>query len=255
MNDGPFDIESSGPELPSPVSQLWGVPDFIWCFLAGTLGAITVSTLSSGFGINVDSRLYLFGALLPAQEFAMIAAVVTVSRTKGLRSLHRDFGFGIRWNQAWVAIAVIPLAIFLDRMTAPLFELGKQTESPQGIVRELHHSSGALLTLAILLSTCVLVPITEELLFRGLLLRALRKRTTAGWSLFISSAVFGAAHMLGSADAFLVVPSLMAFGFVLGVFALRDGSLSRPIFLHAGFNLLTVVVSLSSVGLTAGARR
>lgn len=230
---------------PSSAPQSWGIPDFAWCWLAGVLGAILAS-LPATVGVDITGRLYLFGVLLPAQQAATIAAVIMVSRAKGRGSLRRDFGFGIRWSQAWVAFTAVPLAFMLGWITAPLMDLADQTEAAQGIVQELQDSSGLLLSLAILMSTSILAPVMEELLFRGLLLRALRKRMTAGWSLFISSAVFGFAHLFDSAEAMLVVPGLMAFGAVLGLLALRDGSLSRPIFLHAGFNLLTVVASLSS---------
>jgi membrane protease YdiL (CAAX protease family) len=38
-----------------------------------------------------------------------------------------------------------------------------------------------------------------------------------------------------------VLPALVALGCLCGVLAVRSGSLSRPILVHAGFNLLTTV--------------
>jgi membrane protease YdiL (CAAX protease family) len=48
---------------------------------------------------------------------------------------------------------------------------------------------------------------------------------------------------LGDVGALVALPGLAAFGVVLGVSALRTGSLSRPIFLHAGFNLTALLLS------------
>jgi uncharacterized protein len=79
----------------------------------------------------------------------------------------------------------------------------------------------------------VLAPIIEELFFRGLLLRAIEKRSGPTWALWISSLVFGAVHL-----QVLQFPALTLIGLVLGFgwLTLRTGRLGPAIWAHVAFN-------------------
>ena len=81
----------------------------------------------------------------------------------------------------------------------------------------------------------------EELLFRGLLLRALRRRFSTVAAVAISALVFALAHpaLDPSWGTFAIVPALFALGAISGVVAVRRGDLSVSIMLHIGFNFLT----------------
>jgi hypothetical protein len=83
--------------------------------------------------------------------------------------------------------------------------------------------------------------VSEELLFRGFLLRLLASRWPAALAVFGSAAVFGAAHV----D---VVQGVAAFvlGSYLGALAARAGSLRPAILSHAANNSLALA---GSVGL------
>ncbi len=82
----------------------------------------------------------------------------------------------------------------------------------------------------------VIAPVTEELLFRGLILRALRTRYGPTRAIVISALFFGAFHLDPQA---LVFASLM--GLVLGWIAERTQSTMPSIALHAGFNAMPVL--------------
>lgn len=94
------------------------------------------------------------------------------------------------------------------------------------------------------LFTLVLVaPLTEEALFRGLLLRGFARRYGPAAGLLMSSALFALFHLnLWQALA------AFAAGFYLGWLYLATGSLLYPMAAHAVFNGLPVV--LTAVGLT-----
>jgi membrane protease YdiL (CAAX protease family) len=82
-----------------------------------------------------------------------------------------------------------------------------------------------------------LVPLTEELLFRGFLLFGFARRYGRGFGLLLSSALFGVVH-LGA------VPAVYASvaGLLLGWLALRTRSVWPGVALHAAFNAVPVLL-------------
>jgi membrane protease YdiL (CAAX protease family) len=93
--------------------------------------------------------------------------------------------------------------------------------------------------LTTVLALVVIVPICEELLFRGLLLRGLNHTYGAAPALLVSSILFGLSHFrLPTA----ILPATVA-GLFLGVIALRRGSIWPSIALHAAVNALPVMIS------------
>lgn len=88
---------------------------------------------------------------------------------------------------------------------------------------------------AALLSTCILAPVLEEMLFRGVLLRAFLRRYPRGFAIAASALFFGVAHLniYQFALAFLM-------GLLLGWLYERSHSLIPGIALHAGFNSTSI---------------
>jgi membrane protease YdiL (CAAX protease family) len=95
----------------------------------------------------------------------------------------------------------------------------------------------------------VLAPVTEELIFRGVLLKAIEQggRRTI---MVVTSLVFAAFHLLGLDPsrmfqaAAVVLPQLFIVGLALAWVTLRSKRLGPAIFIHSGFNLLAAVVLL-----------
>lgn len=100
----------------------------------------------------------------------------------------------------------------------------------------------------------VLVPVGEELLFRGFLLGTLlelfRRRHvgdhSAVWAVLISAVAFGVGHLgnLGYVDtAFVILQVVVAsvFGLVAGHVRVRTDSVAGPVLMHATMNVLAVV--------------
>lgn len=94
----------------------------------------------------------------------------------------------------------------------------------------------------------------EEFLFRGALLTRLRRLTTPGWALVISSLVFGVWHLglgynfTGYGDVGIALASTIAYqaflGLTFGVIFERTRSLLVPSAFHICFNALGLVVSM-----------
>ena len=79
----------------------------------------------------------------------------------------------------------------------------------------------------------ILVPVLEELLFRGVLLHALARHIPFGWANAGQALAFAALH-----QDLRLLPFFFAFGVVGGLLARRSNGLLAPIVMHAGNNLL-----------------
>lgn len=93
-------------------------------------------------------------------------------------------------------------------------------------------------SLAALLATCVIAPVVEEMLFRGVLLRGFLQRYPRGLAIGSSALFFGVAH-------FNIYQFCLAFmlGILLGWLFERSRSLIPCIALHAGVNTAVTVLS------------
>lgn len=144
-----------------------------------------------------------------------------------------------------VPLPVIGLALIAGlALQFPLAEIGNLMEEirPTPIDVQLARQrlitpSGAWSALAIVLAVVVVAPATEELLFRGMILRGLRERHGAAFAVGLSALLFGLMHV----DPNAVVYATIA-GLVLGAVALRTGSTMTAIAMHAGVNAVPVLV-------------
>ena len=95
---------------------------------------------------------------------------------------------------------------------------------------------------AVLVSTVVLAPLAEELLYRGLLQSMIRQHTSSPWpAILLTSAVFAASHFGQCQD----MPALFVLAVALGYNYERTGRLVAPILLHALFNAAMIWVRLA----------
>jgi len=85
----------------------------------------------------------------------------------------------------------------------------------------------------------MVAPLTEELLFRGIILRGLLSRHRPAMAVMLSAFLFAAMHL----NPWQFVSALF-LGFLLGWFYVRTGSLTPCIIGHAFMNGLTVLFSL-----------
>lgn len=86
--------------------------------------------------------------------------------------------------------------------------------------------------LLFVLGAVALGPLSEELLFRGLLLPWLERLYTARTALFLSAGLFAVQHLAYGPG----VLSIAAIGLVLGWARQRTGGLSAPLFIHTLYN-------------------
>jgi membrane protease YdiL (CAAX protease family) len=215
-------------------------------YLAGLLGALVTLVVAvpiAGVDAGEDVPLGVSAVAFAGQFLATFAALVAVSRAKGRGTLRADFGLDLRRADAWAVLTGLGLQVGLGLLVHPLVELAGGQE--QAVVDDLQRASG--LTLASMAVIAALAaPVLEEVLFRGLLLRALLRRVSPNTAVAVSAVAFGLVHALGdpSLGVIAILPALVGVGLLAGVLALRSGSLSQPILLHVGFNLFTVLGTL-----------
>ena len=221
-------------------SPRWGLGDVVWVYLAGLVAGNVLGAI--GLGITQDNVQHP-GALTFALSFAgqygsWFGGIAWVASQKG-RSLRQDFGFALRIS-SWRAVFIgIGLALFGNAMLLPLT---RWISERQDVVEDLRSSTG-LKRLVIVLGAGVVAPVVEELMFRGLLLRALRRRMQPVLAIAVQALVFGFAHTLSpSWGNFAAVPGITVLGVASGVAAEETGDLSASILMHFGVNLLALVL-------------
>ena len=207
----------------------------VWASLSGlkTVHGAVVSTL----GTTVAGLLGLWTGL--------VGATLLASRRWGTGRLAEDFGFRLRiWPDVPVGLVVgvasqyllvpaiyLPVRLFVSHLSN---RLGQPAQQLTGVA----HGNG-LIVLG--LFVCVGAPVVEELFFRGLLLRSLRRRLGTVLAVLVSGLAFGLAH----AEALQLV-GLAAFGVVLGIMAERFRRLGPGMVAHATFNALAVIAIATS---------
>jgi len=234
----------AGSNRPTPIA--WGLPDALLCWLAGYLGAVLASFplyACHGPG-DLDTRL-VFGIILPAQQLTIVLAAFAITRTKGQRSLSGDFGFRIRLRDARFLLVGATLEVALTMALVPILHLNPSVKNQQ-LLNDLDKHRDAATIVLFVIGAVIFAPLVEELLFRGVLLRALLRKVEPPVAVLLSAVIFASVHYIGDPNTLPFLPALAGLGAVLAVAALRTGDLSASIFIHAGFNLTTTILFLAS---------
>jgi uncharacterized protein len=218
----------------SPVR--WGLGDFVLAWVVGIIGA-TVAVVP--FAENGKIPVAGLVASLLGQSAATLAFLEFIARRKGRGNLADDFGFVIHPRDAVWSLVGLGTSLGLGLLLLPISRIAG-SGSGQEVVKEFERSQGTVRIL-FAIGVVVVAPMMEELVYRGLLLRSLLRRTTPAWAIFVSGTVFGLAHVVLDPGAYTALPALVAVGVISAVLAVRSGQLSRSVFFHAGFNLLTTI--------------
>jgi uncharacterized protein len=188
--------------------------------------------------------------LVVAQDASILAYLVLVARWRGVGSLRADFGFAVPRPGSWGRdLGYLPLGVGLQIAllipTGLLQQLYGHT-ARQAVVDSASHAQGVV-AVATALAVALLAPVTEELLFRGVLLRSFLRRWSPDVAVLASAAIFGLVHVLGdpSVGSLIALPAIVTLGVVSGYQAVKTGNLTRSMLLHIGFNALSVVILFS----------
>ncbi|MBI2168769.1 MAG: CPBP family intramembrane metalloprotease [Actinobacteria bacterium] len=236
------------PPAPGAVRVRWGLGDFFFVFLAQVGSGLVAALIQVILGDGLSDSDALFFLYVPAQVLAMGGTILLIAR-KGRRSLAADFGLRLK-RRDWTAFLGGAGLQFLSVAVAVPFALLIDIDEPaQDVVREIQDTRSVAVWIVIVLSVGILVPALEEVWFRGIMLRSLLRRRGPTFAVLVSGTTFGLIHVFNTGFTLIALPTIVTLcglGYVLGLQALRHGSLSRPVLTHMGFNLCSLALVLAA---------
>ena len=220
---------------------------FVFFFVIGFIGTVvgmaTVSLddLSSLSSDVSDLPTGLLAVSLVFQQAGQGIWPFIVSKWKGLGAIAdwrlrftvSDIGIGIG-----VAMMGLAGATVVGQITSAL--VGLTDESSADNTQILRDAEGTPWMAVMLFSVVIGAPITEELFFRGLTLRAIEKRLGQVWAVILSAMVFTLPHWIGSdwRGTVTLFSSIFVVGLVLGAATVMTNRISSAIIAHMIFNAI-----------------
>jgi uncharacterized protein len=120
--------------------------------------------------------------------------------------------------------------------------LGAEDPVEQEVLQEV--LAGGRTMIVALIVAVVMAPLVEEILFRGLLFQALRRRVGLWPAALLSTAIFAVIHVEIVFSQPVALAGLSALGVFLAWAFHRTGSLVVPILGHAVFNGMSVLLAI-----------
>lgn len=212
-----------------------GAPDAVFCFLATTAGMILVPAGLSEAGLSIDPQLAGSVMILLIPIFYAAGARLDVVETFSLRApLLKDAGRAVV-----AAVSLFWVLLYLNAWVLELFEAMGYDFTPE--IRDLErtieqaHARGAFFW-ALLLG--ILPAVSEELLFRGLMLSGLRRSFSPVQGALYSALFFAALH-----PPLPRILLMALLGFVFGMLVVCSRSVVTSMLAHLINNLLVVLVT------------
>jgi membrane protease YdiL (CAAX protease family) len=207
--------------------------------------------------VYLDNLILCLGAMAAILLIMVLARGHFARRLKGFgltgRAIHKDLLAAVANLTAAYPLVTFALVVTLfvgKLISGPDFELGKHDQLK--LVTE--HSQLSVRVLIVFV-TVVVMPIFEEMLFRGMFQSMLRsylssfesrvpgffRRHSAWLAIGLTSGLFAAVH--GNAGHW---PALFVLAMCMGYSYEKSGSLFRPIFIHSLFNAVSVMIALQN---------
>jgi membrane protease YdiL (CAAX protease family) len=175
---------------------------------------------------------------------AVAAGLVTA-----LRNLRAPLRFlGMRWptlrDLGLTLLLLLPwyLGIILVSALSSIVLNGGQVIPSNSRLVFVQRPHGVGLLLLALLVTAVAAPVCEELFFRGMLFRLLRRRMALWAAVLLSAVAFALAHA-SPLVSLALLPTFAFMGIVLALLYDRTGRLTNSILLHAMNNAVVTVIA------------
>lgn len=224
----------------------WTLLDFILIWLAGagmSLWAAAVAN-SLDLALDVSVLLTLAGQFLGS---LIVFAVIYLRRRQ-----EDPLRFGLTPGDIKYALLGIGLQIVANILMRPIAELVYPDDAgpPQEIADIIGNADfGDTTRVALFVSAALLAPFVEELLYRGVLFKAMRPR--GPWVAILTTAfVFAGVHVTGldpenmAGSAAIALPPLFALAILLGWVTERTGRLGPAFFIHSGWNFIAGIILL-----------
>jgi hypothetical protein len=218
------------------------------CYLCfAFVGAMAVSAVSGlvlkHAGLTADQAMVVGGAVMHAGILlGLVAFFQTVGKRANPMGPATSFVSDLRSGLATFLVLMPVVAGTNVVWEYVITKLGLPDDKQDMVdILQKSHSSGLILLLVAVAT--LLVPVTEELVFRAGIFRFARTRMPRWAAVLMTSVIFGALHMSWSSFAPLSVLS--------AVFCLayeRTGSIRTTMVAHALFNLNTFIIIMAGLG-------
>jgi membrane protease YdiL (CAAX protease family) len=224
------------------------VPLFMWVGTASLATSIKEALLPDPSG---GKNAFLDNLILCTAAIIGTAVIIVLARASFARRL-KGFGLNLKTTLKDIPAAFLnlltvwPLVVAMIMLTMHLGELvwGPDFQiQPHEELELIKTYPQTALRLLIIVTAVTIVPVFEEMLFRGLFQTMLRSILRKPWqAIATSSCLFALAHANPGHW-----PALFALSLCLGYALEKSGSLLRPIFIHALFNAAGIIGTLYNI--------
>lgn len=183
---------------------------------------------------------------LLGQQLGQFLWPVYVSRQKG-HGIKRDFGWGLNWQDIGIGLAAgFGLLVMAGIAGFVISEIAGDIAEESSNTDFLTDAKDSPWVIVLVVAVTLGAPITEELLFRGLMLRAWQKRSGSTIAVIGSTILFTAVHYQGGSllDALPLFVVIGSLGAGLAVLTLRTNRLAPAIIAHMLFNTVGAAAAL-----------
>jgi membrane protease YdiL (CAAX protease family) len=233
-----------------PQRSRWGIPDIVIALVAFFVGGIilggavfVIGGAATGLGVRafIDQYAGIINIIsLFGQWGAVVGFLVLIARLKGSGSLRRDFGLAFSWWDPLIGAGAAVVTLLVSGMVQVVvaYLTGAPPASNSEAIFGDVVDNKPLLIVTVLLAS-IGAPLVEELLFRGLVLRALEKRLGAVVAVIGSSLIFGALHLFGGpVSPIALLAGITVYGLVFALLTRWWCRLGPAVFTHIWVNTL-----------------
>jgi hypothetical protein len=215
-----------------PRSRLIG-----WVVLVGLLAAISYAAHFASDGDIPDDALYRWSTAIGGLVQYAIILVIVLALARGLAPATLGLRAPASWRAAagWLVASIVAIWVI-----GAILNIFLKAGEEQGLVPDGWDPDRAAAFAANFVVVALVAPIVEELTYRGLGFAAVRDAFGAVAAVVVTAAAFGLAHGL-----VVALPVLTIFGLILAWLRLRTESLYPPIMLHALFNGIALIASVT----------
>ncbi|MEM7325555.1 MAG: lysostaphin resistance A-like protein, partial [Actinomycetota bacterium] len=184
------------------VRPWWGIGDALMVIpiliVVSLLAAVAVILLGDDTtgGEDADLPLWAIAVFTLVQQCALLLWPFWVSRRKGLGPA-ADWGFDFKLEDLGIGLGVAMIAMFSAGIAAAIAAaiVGLEEESDGENLQLLTDAEGSPWLWTLIYTVVIVAPVAEEVLFRGLILQAFKKRFGTVIAVIVSIMAFAPLHV------------------------------------------------------------
>ncbi len=224
----------------------------VWILASAATGLATYA-IARSVAPDWASDPHNLAVVITAEVYAILVASLLLVVGGGDRNRTALAINPVPGRQVWVALAALGSVYVISGLGYVLVHaLASPQPSAMDVILGIGSDAGRLgsagfwTRLLIMARILVLVPLGEELLFRGALFGWLRRRLSIRWSIAISSLLFALIHQIP-----IILPAAFLGGVALAWVRERTGSVVPGIVAHSINGLLFMLLSYLATGWAA----